>query len=114
MDHLSPNCIAGASSPYKVVSFTVPAQALALSVHLSVRESHCKAKLEGASALNFKSVLKVKVCIVHQFAQGLGLQLMVRGSTKLGESLDVSFPAWPDSDCSGNLSGIKSSQGSKA
>ncbi|XP_049457284.1 dmX-like protein 2 isoform X5 [Epinephelus fuscoguttatus] len=46
MDRISPNCIAGASSPYKVVSFTVPAQALALSVHLSVWESHCKAKLK--------------------------------------------------------------------
>lgn len=39
---------------------------------------------------------------------------MVRGSTKLGEALDVSSPAWPDSDCSGNFSGIKSTQGSKA
>lgn len=32
MDHVNPNCIAGASSPSKVVSFIVPEQALYLCV----------------------------------------------------------------------------------
>lgn len=38
MDRINPNCIAGASGPYKVVSFTVPAEAPgSLSVRPSVR-----------------------------------------------------------------------------
>lgn len=61
MDRITPNCIAGASSPYKVVSFTVPAQALALSVRLSVWESHCKAKLEGAITLNFNRIIVLQL-----------------------------------------------------
>lgn len=105
MDHVTPNCIAGASSPNKVVSFTVPAQALALSVRLSIKESHCKAKLGGAGALTLKRMI----------AQGLTLKVGVRNSNKrVGKALDVSSPAWPDSDWSFNYSGIKSTQGSKA
>lgn len=68
MDRLSPNCIAGASSPYKVLSFPVPAQALALSFRLFVWESHCKAKLEGASIFTLKNDFA-------PVSQGLGFQV---------------------------------------
>lgn len=49
MDHVNPNCIAGASSLSKVVSFIVPEQALySVSVSLVYWDSHCTAELPGA------------------------------------------------------------------
>lgn len=98
MDHISQNCIAGASSPYKVLSFTAPAQALALYFHLSGTVT-AKPSLKEQVHLTYKHLLCTSCT---------GFRLAV--STKLGEGFDVFSPAWPDSDFSGIFSGIKSTQ----
>lgn len=64
MDRVNPNCIAGASNPYKVVSFSVAARGPG-SVCLSVSKSHCTAWLEGYPA--FDLVLRINWGIFGYF-----------------------------------------------
>lgn len=61
MDHLSPNCIAGASSPNKVVLSYVPAQALVMSVRLS----QCLGESLQSQARQSKSIMvKETLCTI--------------------------------------------------
>lgn len=58
MDRINPNCIAGASSPYKVVSFTVPDRAL-LSLSITAKPS-LKEEMHENVYKNFKKVKNKK------------------------------------------------------